>query len=163
VTSARPSGPIVSLTVTAPAKVRRIIRLIDQLPIVQPGVGYSCPSVSPGQPIVTFDFRAAVSKPILAQARVTDYGVALGPYNPVSFSIRGHRKTPLVSDNLLTQAQRLLSIHFRSPARARQGRGRVRTGILPWPASCAAAPSRSARDAPQQARALRAPGRSERR
>jgi hypothetical protein len=44
---------------------------------------------------------------------VTDYGVALGPCNPVSFSIRGHRKTPLVSDNFLTQAQRLLSIHFR--------------------------------------------------
>jgi hypothetical protein len=115
VTSARQgAAPIVARKVTAPAKVRRIIRLIDQLPIVQPGVGYSCPAAPvPLNPIVTFDFLAAAAKPALARAQVADYGHALGPCNAMSFSIHGHRQRPLVGDNILTRVQRLPGINLR--------------------------------------------------
>ncbi len=115
VTSARQgAAPIVALKVTAPAKVRRITRLLDQLPMVQPGAGYSCPAAPlPPDPIVRFDFLAAVGKPALARAQVADYGHALGPCNAISFSIRGHHQRPLVGDNILTKVQRLLGINFR--------------------------------------------------
>jgi hypothetical protein len=115
VTSAlRGQASIVSLKVVAPAKVREIIRLIDRLPIIQPGAGYYCPALKPGQPVVTFDFRATAGKRILARAQVADYGYALGPCNPIRFSIRGHDQTPLVGDgSFLTHTQHLIGTQFR--------------------------------------------------
>ena len=113
ITSVRPSGtPILSRSVTDRAKVRRIISLLDQMQIVQPGT-YSCPLLPEGQPVVTFDFRAAAGQPVLAQASVTDYGFESGPCNAVSFSIRGHRQKPLLGGSFLSQIQRLLGIRFR--------------------------------------------------
>ena len=114
VTSARRgAAPTVSLKVTAPAKVRRIIRLVDELPTVQSGVAYHCPPAKPGDLVVAFDFRANAGKPLLARARlIAEPDYAPGPCDPISFSIRGHRQTPLVGDGFLTQVQRLLSIHF---------------------------------------------------
>lgn len=113
VTSARPGMPaIASRTVTTAAKVRRIISLVDQMPIVQPGVTSSCPGLTGSHPDVTFDFRAAVGRPILAEARVTDYGGLSGPCNPVSFSIHGRRQDPLIGSDFLTRIHRLLGIRF---------------------------------------------------
>jgi hypothetical protein len=113
VTSARPgSAPILSRTVSRPGKVRRIISLIDHLQIVQPWV-YSCPALLAGQPVVTFDFRAATGGRVLAQASVTDYRFESGPCNAVSFSIAGHRMKPLIGGDFLSQVQRLLGVRFR--------------------------------------------------
>jgi len=70
--------------------------------------------VSPaGQPIVTFDFRAAAGRPVLAQASLTDDSFGSGPCNPVSFSIRSHGQNPLIGGNFLGQVQRLLGVRFR--------------------------------------------------
>ena len=113
VTSARPGMPAIAPgTVTTAAKVRRIISLVDQMPIVQPGVTSSCPGLTGSHPDVTFDFRAAVGRPILAEARVTDYGRLSGPCNPVSFSIHGRRQDPLIGSDFLTRIHRLLGIRF---------------------------------------------------
>jgi hypothetical protein len=113
VTSVRPGTPsILSWNVTNPGHVRRIISLIDAMPIVQPGF-YGCPVFSSGQPIVTFDFRAAVGQPVLAQASLTDASSGSGQCNPVSFSIRKHRQKPLIGGNFLSQVERLLGVRFR--------------------------------------------------
>ena len=113
VRSARPGTPsILSWNVTNPGKVRRIISLIDEMPIVQPGF-YGCPVSPAGQPIVTFDFRAAAGRPVLAQASLTDDSFGSGPCNPVSFSIRSHGQKPLIGGNFLGQVQRLLGVRFR--------------------------------------------------
>jgi hypothetical protein len=113
VTSTRPgTAPILSRTVTGPARVRRIVAWIDRMQIVQPG-SYSCPALLTGQPVVTFDFRAAAGGPMLAQASLTDYGFESGPCDPVSFSIRGHSQKPLIGGNFLNLVQRLLGVRFR--------------------------------------------------
>jgi hypothetical protein len=113
VTSARRgTPPILSRNVTNPAKVHRIISLIDEMPVLQPGF-YGCPELPAGQPVVTFDFRAAAGQPVLAQASLTGYRFGSGPCNPVSFSIRGHRQKPLIGGNFLSNVQRLLGVRFR--------------------------------------------------
>jgi hypothetical protein len=113
VTSAKPGmAPILSRSVTGPARVRRIISLIDRMPIVQPGA-YGCPAFPAGQPVVRFDFRAGPDQPLLARASLTDYGFGSGPCNPVSFSIRGTPQKPLLGGSLLGQVQRLLGVRFR--------------------------------------------------
>ena len=113
VMSARPGrAPILTRSVTGPAKVRRIISLLDQMQIVQPGA-YSCPLLQPGQPVVTFDFRATAGGPVLAEASLTDYGFDSGPCDAVSFSIHGHPQKPLIGGNFLGQVQRLLGVRFR--------------------------------------------------
>jgi hypothetical protein len=112
VTSARPGeAPILTRTVTSPAKVRRIISLIDAMQVLQPGF-YGCPALPVGAPVVTFDFRAAAGTPVLATASLTDYDFPSGPCNAVSFNIGGRPQKPLVGGNFLSQVQRLLGVQF---------------------------------------------------
>jgi hypothetical protein len=112
VTSAPPGmAPVVSLSVTSRAKVAQIISLIDEMQTLQPGF-FSCPALLE-KPVVTFDFRGAASEPLLAQARLTDYGFPSGPCSPVSFSVRGHRQQPLIGGEFLTQVERLLNVRLR--------------------------------------------------
>jgi hypothetical protein len=113
VTSTQPGmAPTLSRGVIGPARVRRIISLIDRMPVVQPG-SYGCPDFPAGQPVVRFDFRVAPGRPLLARASLTDDGFGSGPCNPVSFSIRGHPQKPLLGGNFLGQVQRLLGVRFR--------------------------------------------------
>ena len=122
ITSAyRGKPPIMSLNVTDPAKIAQIIRWIDALGTAQPTVIF-CPVL--GGPTVTFDFRAA-SGVLLAKASVLDFQGTSGPCNPISFSIRGHRQTPLIGGNFLKRVQRLLGTRF-DLARARTHRVAIR-------------------------------------
>ena len=112
VTSARPGAPaIVSVSVTAPRTVGRIVSLVDRMSTVQPGA-YSCPALMAGKPVVTFAFQAAAGLPVLAQASLTDYGFGSGPCNPVSFSIGGRAQKPLIGGSFLAEVQRLLGVRF---------------------------------------------------
>ena len=70
-----------------------------------------------GGPTVTFDFHATAGGALLAQARVIDFRGASGPCNPVQFSIRGRRETPLIGGSFLEQVQRLLGVRL-NPAPA---------------------------------------------
>jgi hypothetical protein len=112
VTSAEPAkSPIVSRSVTDPAKVRRIIDLIDRMPVVQPAV-YSCPAEFV-VPIVTFEFRAAAGGAVLADAQASDYGYPSEPCNPIDFSIGNRAQKPLIGGNFLATVQRMLGVRFR--------------------------------------------------
>ena len=111
VTSARP-GRSLSLAVSNPSAVRRIIGLIDALPIVQPGV-WSCPLLPAGAPVVKLTFRARADASPLARASQTDYGFDAGACAPMSFSVRGRVMKPLLGGNLLARLQRLLHVRLR--------------------------------------------------
>lgn len=87
-------APAFSAKVTAPARVREIVALIDALPIVQPGV-LACPMMPAGGQSVTFSFRAAGGA-VLAQA---SQPVVAGPAtacDAMSFVVAGRRQTPLL-------------------------------------------------------------------
>jgi hypothetical protein len=101
----------VSLTVASRSTVRRIARLLDSMPIVQPGVT-SCPGLLAGAPVVTFELLAAAGEPALARASLTDYGYDSGPCNPISFSVRGRALAPLLGGSFLNQVQRLLHVRL---------------------------------------------------
>jgi hypothetical protein len=114
ITSARPhKRPIVSLHVTAPDQVNRIVALINAMQTGQPGLVFNCPMLPSGQPVVTFDFRTRPGGPLLARASAIDYGTPSGACNPVSLSIRGHREPPLLGGDFLERVQRLLRVNFR--------------------------------------------------
>jgi len=106
-------APVVSLSLTDRAKVRQIVRWIDALGIIQPGLAYACPALS--GPTVTFDFRADTGV-LLAQASVLDFEGTSGPCNPIEFTMGGHHQTPLIDGDFLKRVQRLLGVSF-TPAR----------------------------------------------
>ncbi|MGI8505415.1 MAG: hypothetical protein ACR2MK_01180 [Solirubrobacteraceae bacterium] len=114
VTSAKLDGPTTaSLSVTSAVKVRRIVALIDKMPIVQPGT-YSCPGLTNvGARVVRLAFRARVAGKLLARATYVDYPpltAPSGPCNAIDFSVRGHRRAPLIGGDFVTQAQRVLGV-----------------------------------------------------
>jgi hypothetical protein len=87
--------------------IARIIRWFDALDIVQPGVFVRCgPFVPPGT--MTFDFLSDHDV-LLAQAKAPARGYST-LCNPVSFSIRGHRQTPLMGANFTARVKKLLRI-----------------------------------------------------
>jgi hypothetical protein len=107
-------APNVSLSVTDPAKIGRIVHWIDGLGIVQPGEVFSCPALF--GPTVTFAFRAAAGGAVLARAQLLDlYGFS-GPCNPIGLTILGHTQTPLIGGDFLERVQRLLGVQFEPPA-----------------------------------------------
>jgi hypothetical protein len=113
VTSALPgNAPFVSRSVTSPAKIRRIVALLDAMEIVPPGVAYSCAAVPGDHPVVAFEFRATSSGRLLARAWLSDADVASGPCNPVHFSIGGHRRTPLIGGDFVKQAGHVLGVNL---------------------------------------------------
>jgi len=104
-------APTVAVRVTAPAKVREIISMIDRLPTVQPG-SWSCPAELAGTPRVTFAFRADADGPALAlaseDANVTE---PTTPCDPLSFSVDGTSRTPLLRGAaLLQRVERLVGV-----------------------------------------------------
>jgi hypothetical protein len=90
-------APSLSISVTDPAQVRKIVALIDGLERRQPGI-YSCPAEPVNPPVVTFTFRAAPAEAVLAQAEEVAYATGSGtPCEPMELSIRG-RAEDLLED-----------------------------------------------------------------
>jgi hypothetical protein len=99
--------------VTGGAKVARIIRWFDALPIAQPGVGLYCALIRSDSPTVRISFLDG-NGDVLARASLLDafHGVS-SPCNPIRFSIHGHTQTPLVGGRFLLRVERLLRIRLR--------------------------------------------------
>ncbi len=108
--------PTVSIAVTDPVKVRKIVSLIDGLPITQPGL-WSCPAFPADGPYVTFTFRASASGPALAQASQAAWASEpTTPCDPMSFSIRGHPETPLLGGAaVVRETGQLLGVQLATP------------------------------------------------
>lgn len=96
-----------SVRVTEPAKVHTIVRWFDALGIVQAGTGYACPALIGGHR-VALDFRSA-SRTLLARARFFA-GPISSECNPIDFSIRGRKQTPLVGLTFWSRVRRLLGL-----------------------------------------------------
>jgi hypothetical protein len=94
---------------TAPAEVARIVRWLDELPVVQPGA-YSCPLLVSG-PVIVLDVRGRRGA-LLARARFALYGpgrsLVSTQCNPLGFAVRGRRQRPLVGGRFLPRLERLL-------------------------------------------------------
>jgi hypothetical protein len=111
ITVATPGGPVtMTLAVTDPARIRRIVALFDAMPIAQPGT-YACPLEFDPR-LLTFTFRAGPGAAALAQATYTAFGSGpvSGPCSPIQFSIAGRRQDPLIGGNFVTQVQRMLGV-----------------------------------------------------
>lgn len=114
ISSAVVNGPkTVTLTVTATAKVRSIVALLNSLPIVQPVV-YSCPAlIVTGARVIGLTFRAAAGRVSLARATYVAYShlaYTSGPCNPVQLTIGAHRHKPLLGGDFLKRIQRVLGV-----------------------------------------------------
>ncbi len=94
--------------VTSAAKVRRIVRLFDALPVVQPGF-YGCPPDTIRRPAMSLRFLSARGA-LLARASVPG-SFAIGSCAPIEFWIGSHRQKPL-SGHLYGQIGRLLGVRF---------------------------------------------------
>lgn len=107
-----------SRTVTSRSQVRKIIALIDKLPITQPGVIPTCPPRPAGVPTVTFTFRGSNHNRVLALARVrADVANTTTNCGEMRFSIDGHTVRPLgLARGFLRSVQQLLGIQLISRA-----------------------------------------------
>jgi hypothetical protein len=95
--------------VTTAAKVRRIVRWFDALPIVQPGGRFGCPPDTVRRPPMSLRFRSADGL-LLARASVPG-SFAIGACAPIEFWIGSHRQKPL-SGHLYGRIERLLGVRF---------------------------------------------------
>lgn len=102
--------PTVSKTVVRASQVRRIIDLIDDLPIIQPYATH-CPAQRPA-PMDTFTFRATKRGPALAQASVrSNVGNSTTGCDAMTFYIRSKSEPALGQARSFLQAvQRLLGV-----------------------------------------------------
>jgi hypothetical protein len=101
-----------------PAKVKRIVRWFDALPISPPGVSALC-GVAPGAGVtITLSFRSAGGRRLArAQLPATLAGICDG----LTFTIGGHRQTPLIDNyyrrapfphSFVARLQRLLGVQL---------------------------------------------------
>jgi hypothetical protein len=104
----------VSRRVTSPAQVARIIQWFDALNIVQPGSQVlGCPLILASK--VTFTFRSASGAEL---AKAAAFSQPADGCDPIEFTIRGHRQTPLIDSALgegkafVDRVQRLLGVRF---------------------------------------------------
>jgi len=101
--------------VRRPARVAKIVRWFDALPIVQPGAAFSCPMLVYG-PVVTLDFRGG-SGALDAQARMPmrfhDGSLLSTPCTSIRFSVGGRKQTALVGGRFFVRVERLLGIRLR--------------------------------------------------
>lgn len=95
--------------VTAPAKVRLLVRWFDSLPIVQPGAVYHCPVETARRATMRLGFRSADGG-LLARASVPGARVS-GYCASIQFWIGSHREQPL-SGHLYRRIERLLGGRF---------------------------------------------------
>jgi hypothetical protein len=117
-------APSLDVKVVSPHEIRALVAMVDALGIIQPGA-YSCPSMSGAQPVVTFTFRASDGGTVLARA--SEPASAREPTtscDPMTFSIRGHSKTPLLGGAaIVAKAGRLLGVHLQTPPGPGQATG----------------------------------------
>jgi hypothetical protein len=118
VTSAKLNGPTtLSLSVTNPATVHRIVSLIDAMPVAQP-VAIACPALLiSGARVITLTFRARAASPVLAKATYTAYRPLTAPSGqctPVHFSIRGRPQDPLIGGEFVPQLGEILGVSLTS-------------------------------------------------
>lgn len=97
------------IRVTSAAKVRRLVRLFDSLPIVQPGGIYGCPPDTIRRPPLTLRFLS-VQGALLARASVPG-SFSSGSCAPIKFWIEGRREKPL-SGQIYGRIERVLGVHF---------------------------------------------------
>lgn len=98
------------------APVAAIVSAIDALPIVQPGIFYSCPAIFSGMPRLALRFLSADGS-TLAQAQVNVYPGRHGASgwnscDPIAFWIGGRRQTPLTSHSFVRRIATLLGADF---------------------------------------------------
>jgi hypothetical protein len=118
ITGAKLNGPTtVSLSVTNPATVRRIVSLIDAMPVAQP-ITIACPiALAAGARVITLTFRAHAGSRVLAYATYTDYRPLTAPSGqctPVYFSIRGRPQDPLIGGNFVKRLEDILDVSLTS-------------------------------------------------
>lgn len=105
------SAPKVSATVTDPAKVARIVRWFDALPISPPGIALLCPAMI--GPQITLSFRSAGGA-WLAQAKLPPHAASI--CDTIVFQIGGKAKKPLIDRNFresfVVRLQDLLGLHL---------------------------------------------------
>jgi hypothetical protein len=126
VTVRRPPGPPTSdVSVTSPAKIRRIAALINGLNTAQPGA-IDCTGEA-DDPVVTFTFRSADGGRALARARqVVGQDMRVAACEPMTLTIKGRTQTPLLGGGRVVRAaHRLLGI---SLTRHRTPRSHVAVG-----------------------------------
>jgi hypothetical protein len=111
-------APKVSVKVTDPAKLGRIIRWIDALPVSPPGVVVACPLIIGVD--ITVSFRST-SGHLLAQARVPPRQADV--CDPIGFETGGHVRKPLVDaergPSFVNRLERLLGVPLLRPIRPR--------------------------------------------
>jgi hypothetical protein len=110
ITSGAPGQPPEeSLSVTDPSQVRKIVSLIDALPVAQPII-YGCPpQIDPR--LVTMTFRPATGGLTLAVLTYSAFRPWSGPgggCNPVELTIGGRHQDPLIGGDFLDTIGRLL-------------------------------------------------------
>lgn len=110
-----PRRPVAAYHVTG-GRVGRIDRRLNRLPVVQP-LAIVCPAeLADGARLVTLTFRGGT---VLARARFTAYpgwGTASGECNPISLTIGGRRRTPLLGGHFFTWLGRMLHTRFAAAA-----------------------------------------------
>jgi hypothetical protein len=104
---------------TGAERVATIIGDLNSLPIVQPGIFYSCPAmiVQPGRPLLTLTFRAGRARPALARAQVNVYPGKHGssgwsPCDPIQFWIGTTQQTALTSQTFVQQIGQLIGANI---------------------------------------------------
>jgi hypothetical protein len=97
VTRGRPGhAPSLSLTVTSPGKVARIVALIDDLPAVKPGMVIYCAMIAANAPVVTLTFRASRGGSVLAQATQIVMAGAVTPCLATQLHVDGRARQALL-------------------------------------------------------------------
>ena len=108
-------APSLEVKVVASDEIRALEAMVDALGIVQPGA-YSCPALPAGGPVVTFTFRTSDGGAVLARAsQPASSREPTTPCDPMTFSIRGHQRTPLLGGAaVLHAAGRLLGVRLQT-------------------------------------------------
>jgi len=110
----RGQRPITSVHVTGTAKVRTIVRWLDELRQAPTGT-YHCPALTAGLARVTFTFRAEHGA-VLARARMIELTHVAGPCNPIVLTLHGHAQKPLAG-SFVGRVQRLIGARLLLPRR----------------------------------------------
>jgi hypothetical protein len=116
VTQAKPGRPpTVSKQVVSPRKVRRIIHLIDQLPITQPELP-DCAPKGPGARIDTFTFRSSTRAELAHASSWSDVGNSTTHCDAMRFSFHGQSRPALAQTRgFLTDVGKLLGLRLATP------------------------------------------------
>ncbi len=103
--------PKTTRAVESAAKVARIVRWFDALPVSPPGIAVACPLIL--APQIRLSFRSAEGAR-LAQATVP--ATSAGLCDPIGFRIGGKAERPLidgaVGPSFVRRLQRLLGVHL---------------------------------------------------